>query len=216
MELKGKKVCFLGDSITEGHGTSGKEYTFWSLIGKRTGAEVFGYGIGGSRIAPQRDQNSDHLNDDFVRRADTMIPDADVIVIFGGTNDYGHGDAPFGWMSDREPDTFYGALHTLCRKLMTRYPGAVIVFMTPLHRLEEERLINERGVRNVATLDEYADAIREVAGYYGCPVADTRVISGIQPAVEANCARFIPDGLHPNDAGHILLADRLQAFLEAL
>ncbi len=216
MELKGKKINFLGDSITEGHGTSGKDATFWSVIGKRTEATVRGYGIGGTRIAPQHDPNSDHTDDDYVRRADTMDADADIVVVFGGTNDYGHGDAPFGHMSDREPTTFYGSMHTLCRKLIARYPEAVIVFLTPTHRLQEERLINERGIRNVATLDEYADAIREVAAYYGLPVMDMRRVSGIQPDVEEIRIRFIPDGLHPNDAGHLLMANRLQAFLESL
>ena len=54
MELKGKKIAFLGDSITEGCGTSAREHIYWNVIGRRTGAEVFGYGIGGTRIAPQR------------------------------------------------------------------------------------------------------------------------------------------------------------------
>ena len=54
MELKGKKIAFLGDSITEGCGTSSIDKTFWSIIAQRTGAECFGYGIGGTRIAPQK------------------------------------------------------------------------------------------------------------------------------------------------------------------
>ncbi len=38
-----------------------------------------------------------------------MDNDADIIIVFGGTNDFGNGDAPFGEMSDRTPYTFYGA-----------------------------------------------------------------------------------------------------------
>lgn len=68
-----------------------------------------------------------------------MEPEADVIVVFGGTNDFGHGDAPLGTMSDRTPYTFYGACHVLIRKLLERYPEAELVFMTPLHRYVEER-----------------------------------------------------------------------------
>ena len=63
---------------------------------------------------------------DYCRRYKTMDPDADIIVVFGGTNDFGHGDAPLGEMSDRTVDTFYGALHTLYTSLITRYPEAPI------------------------------------------------------------------------------------------
>ena len=35
MELKGKKIAFLGDSITEGCGTSSIDKTFWSVIAQR-------------------------------------------------------------------------------------------------------------------------------------------------------------------------------------
>ena len=37
MELKGKKIVFLGDSITEGCGTSGVEHHFVTLVGKAGG-----------------------------------------------------------------------------------------------------------------------------------------------------------------------------------
>ena len=38
MNLQGKKINFLGDSITEGHGTSGESCFFTTLIAKETGA----------------------------------------------------------------------------------------------------------------------------------------------------------------------------------
>ena len=53
MELQGKKILFLGDSITEGHGTSAPEYIYWNVVGQLTGAACKGYGIGGTRIARQ-------------------------------------------------------------------------------------------------------------------------------------------------------------------
>lgn len=40
-----------------------------------------------------------------------MDNDADIIIVFGGTNDFGNGDAPFGEMSDRTPYTFYGRIN---------------------------------------------------------------------------------------------------------
>ena len=116
MELKGKKIAFLGDSITEGYGASCLENTYWKTLGRMTGAEVYGYGIGGTRIAVQQiptPEPNRHKDQYFASRVDSMIPDADVIVIFGGTNDFGDGDAAMGTMSDRRADTFYGGYHLL-------------------------------------------------------------------------------------------------------
>ena len=93
MELKGKKIAFLGDSITEGVGVSSVEKIYWNLVGQRTGAEVYGYGIGGTRIAVNRQPNHEpHVEENyFGARVEKMIPDADIVVVFGGTNDFGHG-----------------------------------------------------------------------------------------------------------------------------
>lgn len=185
MELNGKKILFLGDSITEGCGTSGNEKTFCSIIAHKYGAYCVNYGIGGTRIARQSKQSAEERWDkDFCSRVATMQDEADAVVVFGGTNDYGHGDAPLGEMSDRTPYTFYGALHTLYTKLTGKYPGKQIVILTPLHRWNENNKRGEGGkAEDVGTLKDYVEAIREVAEYYSFPVLDLYAISGIQPAV---------------------------------
>ncbi len=217
MELKGKKIAFLGDSITEGSGVAHRENIYWNRIAERTGAQCFGYGIGGTRIAHQKTPTNPRHDSDFCSRVDTMIPDADIVVVFGGTNDFGHGDAPFGTMTDRDNTTFYGALHTLYRKLFERYPEAQLVVMTPTHRLGEENGDwNELGVRRPGNLADYVAIIREVAAYYAIPVLDLWNVSGIQPTVPVLKERFMPDGLHPNDAGHAKIADKLVGFLTVL
>ena len=37
MELKGTKINFLGDSITEGHGASSIDHVYWKLLEKNDG-----------------------------------------------------------------------------------------------------------------------------------------------------------------------------------
>ena len=218
MELKGLKINFLGDSITEGHGTTNKENVFWNVFGKEVGATVRGYGVGGTRIAVQKTPSANPRHDlDFQMRAKEMDKDADMIVVFGGTNDYGHGDAPLGCFTDRTPDTFYGACHTLFTDLINMYPEATIVIMTPLHRYKED---NPRGdapkPEDVAPLSTYVKIIKEVAEYYSLPLLDMWSMSGIQPNVPVIKQKFCPDGLHPNDAGQALMAKRLIGFLKAL
>lgn len=218
MELKNKKIAFLGDSITEGHGVAEPENIFWNVIARRSGAETYGYGIGGTRIAPQIHPSVEPKWDRyFASRVEDMIPDADIVVVFGGTNDFGHGDAPMGALTDRSEGSFCGAFRLLLEKLILRYPDAQIVVMTPLHRDSENRLgVNEIGLRREIPLEGYVDAIIAISGYYGIPVLDLYRVSGLQPAVAVLKERYMPDGLHPNDQGHARIADKLLGFLRTL
>ncbi len=217
MELKGKKIAFLGDSITAGSGTSDPATKpYWYVLGQLSGAQCIGYGCSGHRLARQY-ASEDNGYIPFVERVDTMDADANVVVVFGGTNDFGHGDAPFGCMSDRTPDTFCGAVHHLCLALINRYPTAQLVFLTPLHRTSEDgTALNDRGLRHIAPLEDYVDTILDITAYYGIPALDLFRTSGLQPKVPVLRERYMPDGLHPNDEGHVRLAKRLLGFLQAL
>lgn len=215
MKIEGKKIWFLGDSITEGVGTSCDEMRFSELLKQNAGlAEIRNYGISGTRIARQQNIGPEPDNIDinsFSERYGRMENGADVIVVFGGTNDYGHGDAPFGTFADRTMDTYCGALHYLMQGLIEKYPTAVILFMTPIHR-EGENIENES---NRLPLKAYVDKLKETAEYYSLPVLDLYSCGGICPDIPAQKEALCPDGLHPNDAGNVKIAERLQAFLEA-
>lgn len=214
MELKNAKINFLGDSITQGVGVEDQRNRYDNRIAAAHGAICRNYGISGTRIARQHTPSAEPSFDlDFPSRVAEMDPDADAIVVFGGTNDYGHGDAPLGTMSDRTPDTFYGGLHTLYTALIEKYPAARIVVLTPLHRLNEERPTGDAKPEPVAPLKTYVQIIREVAEYYALPVLDLFATSGMQPAVPVIQQTYIPDGLHPNDHGHAILAQRVAEFL---
>ena len=220
MILNGKKILFLGDSITEGHGSSDKSKCYVSLIGEREGAECVNYGIGGTRITPQIDPSAKPERDknNFINRVDTMDDNADIVVVFGGTNDFGHGDVPLGTMCDRRPITFYGGLHTLCVKLINKYPSSQIVFITPLHRFNEDSPYGDGPHAKPATapLYDYVNAVRKVTEYYSLPLIDLYATSGIQPAIPKMKEMYMPDGLHPNDAGYDILAKKITTFLKSL
>ena len=209
MELKGKKINFLGDSITEGVGASEYAHCYVEQFAAATGAVCRNYGISGTRIAKRRvPYEIPEFDRYYASRVPEMDPDADVVVVFGGTNDYGHGDAPLGEMNDRTVWTYYGALHVLFTALIEKYPTAQIVVLTPLHREDEEK--------RTPILKPFVDATRQVAEYYSLPVLDLWANYGIQPRIPVMKNMYVPDGLHPNDAGHGILANKLRAFLEQL
>lgn len=217
MDLNGLKINFLGDSITQGVGADKQENRYTDVFQRLSGATVRNYGISGTRIARQTNPYNEIFDkNDFVKRVDEMDADADIVVIFGGTNDYGHGDAPIGTPEDKDVYTFYGAMHVLCQKLIEKYPGKPVVFMTPLHRLNENKINNDRNGNPKATLKGYTEIIREVTEIYSLPVLDLFKTSCMQPSVEIIQKEFMPDGLHPSTKGHKLLAEKVFAYLKTL
>ena len=71
-------------------------------------------------------------------------------------------------------------------------------------------------LQDVATLKTYVEIIREVAEYYSLPVLDLYANSGIQPKLSVVRERLCPDGIHPNDAGHRIVAEKILAFLRTM
>ena len=215
MDIAGKTVAFLGDSITEGVGASCVENRFTDVFARLTGGVALNYGISGTRIARQKVVTENLCDRDFNMRGEEIDASADVVVVFGGTNDFGHGDAPIGRFTDNTVYTFYGALHVLYRQLLERFPEKDIIVLTPLHRLSENVTINECGIP-CEPLKKYVEAIREVAEYYSLPVLDLWKMSGMQPSVDVIREKYMPDGLHPSDLGAAKIADKLRDFLISL
>ena len=107
MNLSSKSFNFLGDSITEGVGVSEPTKSVVNVFSsKYSPAAMRNYCIGGSRFAKQHHPDEGYPPHEryFCSRIEEMDANADVIVVFGGVNDYAHGDAPFGRFEDRTPD----------------------------------------------------------------------------------------------------------------
>ncbi len=214
MELRGKVVDFLGDSITEGVGVEDQENRFdRRLLRDLELKRAVNHGISGTRFAYQRipyDEPSFDLY--FPGRVRFIDPESSVIVVYGATNDFGHGDAPFGNDADRKPDTFCGACHLLFRSLTETYPGAEVVVMTPARRYDDD--IPSKA--NSRPLVDYVDEIIRAAGQYGVHVLDLYRELPIDPHKKEDFDGFTSDGLHLNDRGHGVLAGLLKEFLQKL
>lgn len=214
MELTGKKINFLGDSITEGCCATSPQKGYVEVLKRTRGlAAARNYGIGGTRIARQQVPSPDPQYDRyFVSRIEEMDPDADIVIVFGGTNDHGHGDAPLGMDDDRTSDTFRGACHTLFSSLLVYFPQAQIVILTPLHRVGED----DPNPGSGAVLNDYVTIIRDTAAQYSLPVLDLFETSNLRAHIPETAEKLTTDGLHPNDTGHELLAEEIAAFLKEL
>ena len=228
MELNGKKIVFLGDSITEGCGTSGRDKCFVTLVGERGGfRESKNYGIGATRIARQSAASADkNWDNDFCARVEELDGDADIVGVFGGTNDYYWSD---GGIEGNDPSCFRFAAEQLCGGLRDRYPGKRIVLLTPYKQRGHGNVAGAHDFRDADdhcsdarnfsghTLGDYARVLREVCAARDIPVLDLYGASGVDVAhSDEDFRRYTLDGCHPNEAGHALLAEALRDFWKTL
>ena len=223
MELKGKIIDFLGDSITEGVGVTDQNNRYDNVLHRRFElAAHYNYGIGGTRLAHQSVPSETPRYDlCFCGRAYLLEKSADLIVVYGGVNDYIHGDAYFGKMEDRTPETFCGAVYFLMNFLKTNYEGKQIVFMTPAHmhfRGISDKCLTGRPMKkpDAQPLSAYVEVIKARGEELGIPVLDLFEKLPIDPNNESDREKYTVDGLHFNDEGQGILAKTLGDFLETL
>lgn len=223
MELKGKIIDFLGDSITEGVGVTDQNNRYDNVIHRRFElAAHYNYGIGGTRLAHQSVPSEIPRYDlCFCGRAYLLDKSADLIVVYGGVNDYIHGDAYFGTMEDRTPTTFCGAVYFLMNLLKTNYEGKKIVFMTPAHmhfKGISDKCLSGRPMKkpDAQPLSAYVEVIKARGEELGIPVLDLFEKLPIDPNNESDREKYTVDGLHFNDEGQGILAKTLGDFLETL
>lgn len=221
---RGKKLAIDGDSIS--HDQSLLNY--WQYVvaqnlkmsllpGTFTGSDALTYtigtrGIGGSRIAYGTEQNA--IEYCICRRYQYLPDTADLVIIFGGTNDWAHSGVPLGMMADRTDATFYGAMHVLCLGLLSKFPSKQIMFVTPIKRTAVLDDTNSLGLKLV----QFADAIIDVCGYYGIPVYDAFRKCTLNPAIADIAALYFltDDTTHPNAAGQKRLGDSVTGQVKTL
>jgi lysophospholipase L1-like esterase len=197
-----KKGNFLGDSITWGYSPVGDgsrlANPYPSLVANTLGLSVMrNYGVSGTTISGSSTQR-------FIDRYSSMDNDADLIFVLGGTNDWAS-QIPIGTISDSTSDTFYGGLNILVGGLLDKYPTQTIVLATPMHRQGDKT--------KTIDLNDYRNAVLAIGAKYGIAVLDLYATSGFYPDNTTNYNAICPDGRHPNDAGHVKLANRVSGFL---
>lgn len=202
MELKNKKIVFLGDSITEGRDTTSESNIYHQIIKRECELSLAcNCGISGTRIANRRvpTYNATKMDLYFGLRENVMPRDVDIVVVFGGTNDYGHGNGgELGDIDSNDDYTFNGALNNLITNLKKHNPNASIIFLTPLHRINDNTSINGTGL----VLRDYVNTIIEATKRHNVYLIDLFNELTLDPYDKS----LVPDGLHPNNEGHLILA----------
>lgn len=205
--LKGKKINFLGDSLTHGPGNDNiNSYT--TFLANEYGCTTRNYGIIGSTIQYDEDRNPM-----CVRYAD-MDNDADIVAFMGGTNDYWN-NKPLGQFGDTTYDTFYGALDVLISGLIAKYPTAFVYAVTPPHGYGPN--FTGETKTNAGSMQDIADAVKQVAAKYSILVLDVFNAGGLYPKISAQADVYYnsSDGVHLTVAGQKRLANLHATFIKA-
>lgn len=204
-------ISFLGDSITQGVGASCCENNYVSLVAKMLNCTVHNCGISGTRIARRSEYNY-HLSDiDFNARAPLLDRKSDYVVVFGGTNDHGHGDAEIGQITDTSVYTFYGAMRTLINELISLFGKQRIRFVLPCRKFDQDA--QNPYVKGKLQLIDIVNAEKTILEEYKIPYLDLFDGWVDAPTTKENVGYF-KDGLHPNDAGHKAIAQKICEFIK--
>ena len=193
-------INFLGDSITEGLKWQKKEI-FCFYLTKWLNIRVNNQGYHATRIARQDDDDKD-----FNYRLKDLDDKADFTFIFGGTNDYGMGEAEIGDINSDSYYTFYGAVKNLVKDLIKKFTNDKICFILPLSRFDENKVIKH------GPLSKYREVIIEI-----CKLNDIDYLDLCKelpiPESEGK-TEYFKDGLHPNKQGHKIIARNIIKYLK--
>ena len=212
------KIAFLGDSITFGYGLEDKSKKYSTLVSNALGLEEENFGITGTLVAKTGMNKAD--GKDFLSRLH-LIKDADIAVVFGGTNDYFWSDEKiFGDTHDEK--YFADAIESICKFFNEERKGKINLLVTPYshngvgnylggesHNTSSRHDTTEINY-NGHVLRDYVKTMTDISKKYGVPCLD------LHKDIDFDWRVHTLDGCHPNDEGHALLADAVTKALKAL
>ena len=232
--LKGKKISFLGDSITtyagyipQGNenyytgsncGVSSVNQTWWKRVIDFCGMELLvNNSWSGATISSVRDSYAPGSSG--IERCESLNVDTtnpDIIIVYMGTNDF-RNDVPLGTYDGSQTfpttkSTFREAVAIMLKKILTKYPTAMTYICTLKqfeHYGEVEGFPDKNGLD--LTTDDYTKAILDMSTLFGVPVIDFNKCGLNYFNLEQYCGDYSSStgkGLHPNAAGMKKLADR--------
>lgn len=201
-KLNNLNVGIIGDSIsTTSYGGVNSSNYWIGLCETAFSWNTKISAVSGTPIAEKTGFNSFVSDTRWQSLNDTFTPD--LILIFGGTNDFGARDVPIGLNTDdpiTNKDTFYGGCKYLVESIKSDNPTSKVFMMLPIHRANDGNPAYNGDTD--AYLTEYVDAIKYVCNENSIDYIDLFSLSGLTYENMVSGGVYSPDGLHPNSLGH--------------
>ena len=188
---KPKKVVVIGGSLTEGTPFGGVGQKSWHQVAfrqlRKQGVEITDEisGEGGSGYLARG-----YRGTTFGEKVRSLLePDGDLVIIFGGTSDAPH-----------KSESVAAAVSDTFALVRTASPHATLIAIGPASPVADPPP-EETRIRDIVR-DEAAKA----DAVFVDPIADKWFVNDPNSIGE--------DGLHPTDAGHVYMADRLLPIIQ--
>lgn len=188
----GKKYYLFGDSITYWDSrTSWYDPEVYMVAYPSYIRDVLGAVISNRGIAGER---SDQITNRLVA---TDLSDAYAVTYMAGSNDIQQ-SVPIGELGTLNTSTYIGNLEKGLQYVLQNYPQVKFYFISPPYFKDHN-------------ITPYCEAMQQVAEAYAIPIIRWDLIGGIN---KINTDYYTVEGLHPNNLGHKLFADKLIPFLQ--
>lgn len=189
---KGDSVAWIGDSWGAGNGTS-DNMAYPERVSSRLGFNSKNYCVGGSGFLQKAGGTGKTFNDqltDVILDNDTR--DIKYLFIMGGFNDINH---------DYSGNELYSAAQALITRVGTSLPGVIIVWCG--FNLKCKQVTRD-------FRDGYNYSIAAPLVSCDSPLI---IVNNWQWALVGKSQYYNTDGVHPNDAGHLVIANAIVAAL---
>lgn len=154
-------------------------------------------------------QALDYFYDRMIQLSQIDFEQVEILLIEHGTNDYNVGRPLDNPENAFDETTFGGALRSSLALLQKTYPQMHIILVTPIYcEIGENKCYNTD--YGGGYLDDYVALEKQIAAEFGVEVIDAYHESGIW---EENVDVYLPDRLHPSEAGHALLGNFIADYL---
>jgi acyl-CoA thioesterase-1 len=197
------RVACIGDSITAGVGASSLSKDWVSDLGALLGPSVTiaNYGVSGTTMMKQSD--SSYWNTGDLPMVDTFVRNTGAnasaaVIIMLGTNDSKDSATGVDNWTATAPTRYAADYNSMIDELLALTPTAQVFLALP-----PPAFANGYAIDGTVIASQIVPIIRGVAADRQLPIID------IQTALTGMSSLF-PDGVHPNDMGHMLIATAME------
>ena len=178
---EGKKIAILGDSISTGG--------YPGMLANMTGATLQNLSVSGTLLAGG-----------LTGKVADVASDADLVIVFGGTNDYWHKNVQIGAADSTDARTYVGALRYILNSLKTNNPNAKYLFVFPA---------DQTFGGNPSSTDFGKGSLDDFRAAFLKFCAENNVHYVNLADTEFDSSKHSGDGVHPNTTGHQIIAQAI-------